>query len=187
MCENPFSLHEEDSAASRQTVLEVPGRIYEDPNLGSGDEDGEELGIEIQDISKQYLEMGSTALYEFFDVGRESGDGCGQHWLRKKTNKFYFRKIYFQINELKATTSDHCHDLIFTKKMSRKGNLFALSTIKKYLLYIKYNLEKCTDFKRRKTCCLTSESINVWLREMRWTEKGKMWHKEGILEGSWGF
>lgn len=79
MCENPFSLHEEDSAASRQTVLEVPGRIYEDPNLGSGDEDGEELGIEIQDISKQYLEMGSTALYEFFDVGRESGDGCGQH------------------------------------------------------------------------------------------------------------
>lgn len=47
MCENLFLLYEEDSVVLRQIVLEVLGRIYEDLNLGSGDEDGEELGIEI--------------------------------------------------------------------------------------------------------------------------------------------
>ena len=59
---------------------------------------GHKESTQLSNQTKKYLEDRITALCEFFDVRRESGDGCGWHSTRINTerNQFYFREIFSQ-------------------------------------------------------------------------------------------
>ena len=87
-------------------------------------------------------------------------------WMTLAKTKYRKKPVLFQGNifsnqmsrRAKLQSGYRCYhvDLMDTKKLSRKDILFSLASIQNI-----YSMQKCilkyTDFKGKKTCCLTSE------------------------------
>ena len=141
---------------------------------------GHKESTQLSNWTKKYLEDRITALCESFDVRRESGDGCGWHLPRLNTeiNQFYFREIFSQTKwaegqNFRVVTDATMLTSWTPRNYPEKTFFFSLASIQNIYSMQKCIL-KCTDFKGKKTCCLTSElTCLIEGKEVNWERKKK--------------